>query len=194
MLLSLGSVTVVAGTLLGGMYAITKDPIEQAAGLQLTQSIAEVAPAFDNNPEADKTTVSVDGKEMTVYPALSGGRLVGAAVAGVSMAGFSGEVDVLCGFTADGSVKDYRVLSHAETPGLGAKMEAWFRDPAGARSVIDRNPSRESFHVSKDAGGEVDAITAATISSRAFLEAMRDAYMAYREYAALQGIEIEPAK
>lgn len=194
MMLSLGVITIAAGALLGGMYTITKEPIEKAAGEQLTASIAEVTPAFTNDPEEDKAEIEVGGKKMTVYPAINDGKLVGAAVLGVSMAGFSGEVDVLCGFEADGTVKDFRVLSHAETPGLGAKMETWFRDPTAARSVIGRNPGTVSFHVSKDTGGEVDAITAATISSRAFLEAMRDAYMAYRDYAARNGITIAEVK
>lgn len=98
------------------------------------------------------------------------------------MNGFAGEIAVMCGFEADGTVKDYRVLQQAETPGLGTKMETWFRDPAGARSVIGKNPESTSFFVTKDSGGQIDGITAATISSRAFLETMRNAYEAYRNY------------
>ena len=196
MILSLGVIGLVAGGLLGGMYAITKDPIANAEKKQLTASIAEVAPAFDNSPEEDRDTVTVDGKDFVVYPAIQNGKLQGAAVLGYTMDGFSGEVVVLCGFDAEGNVKDYRVIRHAETPGLGAKMEEWFHDPAGARSVIGKNPSVESFYVTKDKaqGGEIDAITAATISSRAFLGVLRNAYMAYRDYAAEKGIKLEKAK
>lgn len=196
MILSLGIITVVAGGLLGGMYAITKDPIAEAEKNQLTASIAEVAPEFNNSPEADTDTVEVDGKKFVVYPAIYDGTLKGAAVLGYSMDGFSGEVAVLCGFEADGTVKDYRVIRHAETPGLGAKMEEWFHDPAGARSVIGKNPSVVSFYVTKDKDhhGEIDAITAATISSRAFLGIMRNAYLAYREYASKQGLEVAEIK
>ena len=88
------------------------------------------------------------------------------------------------GFNADGSVRDYRVLKQAETPGLGSKMEMWFRDPAGARSVIGKNPETTPFYVTKDKEqhGAIDGITAATISSRAFLESMRDAYQAYKQF------------
>ena len=193
MILSLGVITLLAGALLGGMYAITKDPIAESESKQLTAAIAEVTPPFNNEPEKQKQIIKIDGKDITVYPAFEDGKLVGAAVLGTSMSGFSGEVSALCGFDAEGNVKDYRVIRHAETPGLGAKMEQWFRDPAGARSVIGRNPSVESFTVSKD-GGAVDAITAATISSRAFLSIMRDAYMAYREYAAKNGIQLAEAK
>ena len=66
-----------------------------------------------------------------------------------------------------------------ETPGLGAKMKDWFRDPTGKRSIIGRNPGAENMTVTKD-GGTVDAITAATISSRAFLKTLKDAFAAYR--------------
>lgn len=193
MVLSLGIIGIVAGGLLGGMYAITKDPIAEAEKRQLTESIARVAPAFDNSPEDDRVDISIDGKDFTVYPAFSNGRLQGAAVLGTTMEGFSGEVTVLCGFEADGTVKDYTVIRHAETPGLGAKMEDWFHDPAGARSVIGKNPSVVNFSVSKD-GGDIDAITAATISSRAFLGVMRNAYMAYRQYAESKGIKIASVK
>lgn len=196
MILSLGIIGIVAGGLLGGMYAITKDPIADSERKQLTESIAEVVPPFTNSPEADCDTVKIDGKDFIIYPAFNGDKLNGAAVLGYSMEGFSGEVAVLCGFDAAGNVKDYRVIRHAETPGLGAKMEDWFHDPAGARSVIGKNPSVQNFYVTKDKdkNGEIDAITAATISSRAFLSVMRQAYMAYRDYAAEKGIQLAPVK
>lgn len=195
MILSLGLIGIVAGGLLGGMYAITKDPIAEAEKRQLTASIAEVAPAFDNSPEDDRDTVKIEGKDFIIYPAIEKGKLNGAAVLGYTMEGFSGEVAVICGFDAEGNVKDYRVIRHAETPGLGAKMEEWFHDPSGARSVIGKNPSVQNFYVTKDTEkhGEIDAITAATISSRAFLGVMRQAYTAYREYAQTKGLELAPA-
>jgi len=182
MILSLGIITIASGALLGLVYSITKEPIALQAAAQQQAAIAEVAPAFDNNPEADKWETEINGVPFTVYPAYDDGKLVGAAVKGSSMNGFAGEITVMCGFEADGTVKDYRVLQQAETPGLGTKMEPWFRDPAGARSVIGKNPASTSFFVTKDSGGEIDGITAATISSRAFLETMRNAYEAYRNY------------
>lgn len=184
MILSLGIVTIVAGALLGAMYSATKEPIARQQDEQRQAAIKAVAPPCDNNPEADSWTTEIDGNTFTVYPAEMGGKLVGAAVKGSSMNGFSGEITVMCGFDADGTVRDYRVLSQAETPGLGARMEAWFRDPAGARSVIGRNPASYSFYVTKDKEqhGAVDGITAATISSRAFLETLRHAFEAYEIY------------
>ena len=182
MILSLGIITIASGALLGWVYSITKEPIALQAAAQQQAAIAEVAPAFDNNPEVDKWETEINGVPFTVYPAYDDGKLVGAAVKGSSMNGFAGEITVMCGFEADGTVKDYRELQQAETPGLGTKMEPWFRDPAGARSVIGKNPASTSFFVTKDSGGEIDGITAATISSRAFLETMRNAYEAYRNY------------
>lgn len=166
-----------AGAALGGMYEITKTPIAQQAADARLEAIRAVAPAFDNDPEKESYEVTVDGLECTVYPAIRDGKRVGAAVKAVTMDGFAGMVEVMVGLDADGTVRDYRVLQQAETPGLGSKMEVWFRDPAAARSIIGKNPATTDFHVSKD-GGQIDGITAATISSRAFLGAVRAAYQA----------------
>lgn len=180
MLLSLTLVAASSGALLGWVYDVTKEPIAiQAAEAQLN-AIKEVAPAFDNNPEADADTIDVGGSQAIVYPSMKNGKLVGAAVRTSTMTGFAGEVTVMCGFNADGSIRDYRVLQQAETPGLGSKMETWFRDPTAARSVIGKNPAKVNMTVSKD-GGDIDGITAATISSRAFLTTVRTAYSAWCE-------------
>lgn len=195
MILSLGVITAAAGALLGGMYVITQEPIARQEAEQQVAAIREVAPPFDNDPEAEKVVYQVEGQDVTVYPAKIDGKLAGAAVKATSMNGFSGEITVMCGFDADGTVRDYRVLRQAETPGLGAKMEMWFRDPAGARSVIGRNPGVTSFFVTKDTEqhGEIDGITAATISSRAFLSIMRTAYDAYLRYQGKPVAEVAEA-
>ena len=88
--------------------------------------------------------------------------------------GFGGLLTVLVGFDDEGSIKGYKVLKHAETPGLGAKAADWFQKD-GKGNIIGMNPGKNNFTVSKD-GGEVDAITASTITSRAFLRAIQNAY------------------
>lgn len=193
MILSLGLITALSGALLGYVYSITAQPIAESVLRQQQQAIAEVTPPFDNNPELDKREYNISGSVVTVYPAKKGNVLQGAAVKATSMNGFSGEVTVMCGFDADGAVINYRVLKQAETPGLGAKMEMWFRDPAGARSVIGKNPGEVNFYVTKDKEqeGEVDGITAATISSRAFLETLRHGYEAYVQYAEKEGVVLK---
>lgn len=183
MLLSLGLVTTLAAALLCGMYLLTKQPIAEAHSRNQLEAIRRVSPEFDNNPVADSLSiVTPGGTHCTVYPAYLHGTLNGAAVSTYSMDGFGGQITIMAGFNADGTVKDYQVLSHAETPGLGSKMELWFRDPKGARSILGKSPGQVAFFVTKDkdAGGQIDGITAATISSRAFLGAMREAYEAFR--------------
>lgn len=192
MIISLGLITCVAGALLGVIYDVTKEPIAQMQTEEQTAAIRQVAPPFDNDPRADEWQTTIDGQPFTVYPALNHGKLAGAAVMGQSMNGFNGQIVIMAGFDADGTVRDYQVLSQAETPGLGSKMQTWFRDPTAARSVIGKNPATTAFFVTKDkaSGGQIDAITAATISSRAFLETMRHAYDAYKTYAASKGVQV----
>lgn len=185
MILSLGIVCVIAAGLLGGMYIVTKEPIAEMEQKSRIEAIRKVAPEFDNNPLTDSIGINTaSGTHCTVYPAYLNGKFNGAAVSAYSMEGFGGEVQIMAGFTAEGAVKDYQVLSHAETPGLGSKMQLWFRDPKGARSVLGKNPEEVSMYVVKDKEkhGEIDGITAATISSRAFLGALREGFEAYDIY------------
>ena len=195
MVLSLGVITIVAALLLGGVYSLTKDTIAETERNAQVQAISEVAPEFDNNPLEEQYVYKAnagtkDSLDIVVYPARKGGELVGAAVKSVTMNGFSGEIVIMCGFKADGTVNNYKVLKHAETAGLGSKMQEWFRTEKGSQNVLGLNPGKNDVRVKKD-GGEVDAITAATISSRAFLGALNDAYNAYLE---MQNKEMEAQK
>lgn len=180
MIVSLGVATILSGGILGVMYEVTKEPIAEQELNQQLEAIREVAPPFDNNPKEEAVTVTVNGVACTVFPARENGKETGAAVEATTMEGFGGEVTLMVGFDSEGKVTQYRVLKHSETPGLGSKMQEWFREPKGARSIIGKSPEKTKFRVTKEAGGEIDAITGATISSRAFLGAVRSAYEAYR--------------
>ena len=92
--------------------------------------------------------------------------------------GFGGALTVLVGFDNEGKIIDYSLLSHAETPGLGSKAADWFKKGAKG-DITGKNPGEAPLTVSKD-GGEIDAITASTITSRAFLLAVNNAYAAYK--------------
>ena len=121
----------------------------------------------------------------------NGEQWVGSAVEATSM-GFGGELKVLVGFDAEGKIYNYSLLAHAETPGLGSKADKWFGayDPAkgeqavsheqSAKSILGMNPGDAPLAVTKDMNGQVDAITASTITSRAFLNAVNAAYQAYK--------------
>ena len=179
MFLSLTIICVAAGAILAGVNMYTTGPIAASKAAALEKAIQEVTPAFDNNPiEEAYMAVTTDGDSLMIYPAMKDGKVVGAAVESNTKKGFSGEIRVIVGFDADGKLLNYSVLQHAETPGLGAKMQEWFRTDKNKQSVLGRKLADGELKVSKD-GGDVDAITASTISSRAFLNAINRAYSAF---------------
>lgn len=176
MILSLTGFSIVAGGLLGWVNAATAEPIAQANAKALSDAIAVVIQGFDNNPAEEAETVEVEGTTYKIYPATQGGKPIGAAVE-ASANGFGGTLTVLVGFDTEGNIIDYSLLSHAETPGLGSKASDWFKKGAKG-DITGKNPGTQSLTVSKD-GGEIDAITASTITSRAFLQAVNNAWAAY---------------
>lgn len=180
----LGCITVIVGALLAWVHGITEGPIADAESAAQRNAIASVArDKFDNNPMDYnwECTLPGDPEPVVVYPMTQGGKLTGVAVKSYTHQAFDGEARIMVGFAPDGSITGYEVLKQTETPGLGAKMGEWFKDPAGKRSVLGRTPGDEGLKVSKD-GGDVDAITAATISSRAFLDAVNRAAKAFNAY------------
>lgn len=181
MFISLFSISVVVAALLGQVNNMTAEPIAVAKALQLENAIKEVVPEFDNNPVADAYKMpTAEGDSLLVYPATKGGQVVGFAINTYSNNGFSGNIQIMVGFDTQNKIVNYAVLSHAETPGLGSKMNEWFRDTAKPNQVvIGRDLSEGKLSVSKD-GGQIDAITASTITSRAFLEAINKAYAIYK--------------
>lgn len=182
-LASLTCFCLIAGTALAVANKLTEDKIAAAKAAALQEAIKKVAPEFDNDPSAEQyRAATADGDSLTIYPAKKGGKLVGAAVETNTKKGFGGEIRIMVGFDADQKIVNYSVLEHNETPGLGSKMEEWFRADKGKQSVLGRDMKGGALKVSKD-GGEVDAITAATISSRAFLDAINRAYAAYAQGA-----------
>ena len=176
MLLVLTGVTAISVALLAWVNELTKEPIAAANAKTLSDAVKAVVPGFDNDPIAEKKMQDVNGVEYAVYPATKGGEYIGAAVEAEAM-GFGGNLKVLVGFDAQGNIIDYSLLSHAETPGLGSKATDWFKK-GNKGDITGKNPGTAPLTVSKD-GGDVDAITASTITSRAFLNAVNTAYAAY---------------
>ncbi len=178
-LLSLTVICLTAGVALSAANKYTESAIMASKAAELQSAIKNVTPEFDNNPTEDQYKTAVAGGDsLTVYPAKKDGKLVGCAVESYTKNGFSGLIRVMVGFDAEGKLYNYSVLEHNETPGLGSKMEEWFREDKNQQNIIGRDMMKGSLKVTKD-GGDVDAITAATISSRAFLDAINLAYTAY---------------
>lgn len=189
MLLSLTGICLVAATLLAVINHTTSKVIADSQVKALEKAIGEVTPKFDNHPLEEVKRIAVDGDTLLVYPAKEGATLQGVAVNTVSHNGFNGDVRILVGLDISGRILNYSVLEMNETPGLGDKMSAWFRDDQEARSIIGRETKDAPFSVKKD-GGEVDAITAATISSRAFLDAINKGIKAYEQYLTNESAEL----
>lgn len=180
MVLVLFGVTLVASAAVGAVNAFTADRIAQAQLDKQVEAIRQVVAPFDNDPMAEADTLDMpDGGQLIFYPATQGGQPVGTAVKTYTNNGFSGFVSIMVGFNPDGSVYNYSVLEHKETPGLGSKMGEWFVK-GGRGDITGKTPGTTGLSVSKD-GGDVDAITAATISSRAFLDAVNRAAKALAE-------------
>ena len=176
MLVALLVIAAVSGGVLGLVYGVTKDTIAQVDQKKNEAAIQAVLPIEGEiTYKADTLKYNYEGVDMTFPCNLAydaSGNFQGAAVK-TSEGGFGGKIDMMVGFLADGTIKGTSVLSHAETPGLGANMTGKFDD-----QFVDKNPADFKLTVSKD-GGDVDAITAATITSRAFSKAVDKAYKAF---------------
>jgi Na+-translocating ferredoxin:NAD+ oxidoreductase subunit G len=182
MVVALTGVSLIASASLGLVNDMTKEAIAAAETKKQVQAISTVLPKFESLGMNYKTLPTNGKDSIEVYPALdSTGNVIGNAVKSYSYNGFSGYIEVMIGFDIQGAVTGYQVLKHAETPGLGTKMTTWFNDPAKERqNIIGKNPTKCKLVVSKD-GGDIDAITAATISSRAFLDAINRGYSVLNE-------------
>ena len=181
MVLVLTSVAIIMGGILAYVNHLTEGPISAQKAKTLADGIKTVMCVGDLTVTKTDTVRQNDakGKEMTyiIYQTQDAqGQDLGAAVESTT-GGFGGDLKVLVGFDPDGKILGYTLLEHAETPGLGAKADKWFQKGEKG-DIIGKDPV-EPLTVSKD-GGQVDAITASTITSRAFLLAVNNAYNAYK--------------
>ena len=166
MTLCLLAICLVCSALLAGVYALTAEPIAAAAAAKNEAAIKEVLPESAVAIEEERT-VDFEGASYTYNLAYDEqGNTVGCAI-NVAPVGFGGPIVIKVGFDANGVICNTKVLSQAETPGLGAKCV----EPAFSEQFRGWNPSEKKLAVKKD-GGDVDAITASTITSRAYAEGL----------------------
>lgn len=176
MVLSLFGVCTIASGLLGYMNRITEGPIAESKAKAKLEAIRKVVPGFSNNPSEEKYNLPSDLGDLECFPAKKDGELIGTAISTKTNIAFSGSFTVMVGIRPDGTLIETSVLEHRETPGLGTKM----LDPKFKNQFPGKNPGTNKIKVKKD-GGEIDAITAATISSRAFCDAVMRAFNAYQK-------------
>jgi len=172
----LTGVAIISGGILAAVNKVTAPTIEQINAETLASGIREVMGGGEiqvSDPDTIKATI--EGKEKTFVNYKvndASGKPIGNAIQS-SENGFGGELKVLTGFSSDGMILGYTILQSSETPGLGAKANTWFQKENGERrTVVGKNPGKCDFTI----GGDIDAITASTITSKAFIKAIRNAY------------------
>lgn len=178
MVIALLVITALAGLALAFVYSVTKGPIAESQKRKINNAIKMVVSDFDSI--SDTTIMPADGKDsIRIHRLFKNGASVGSAVETYTDKGFGGHISLMVGFKPDGSITNIEVLEHKETPGLGTKMALpGFKDQF--KGLNPESVPGETLKVKKD-GGTVDAITAATISSRAFCDAVNRAVVANKE-------------
>lgn len=173
MTLSLLIITLVAGISLGFINDITKGPKAKAKLERKVNALKQVLPEFNNDVVSEVQLIKLENvKDSTeIYKGSMDGTNTGTAIVGSSEKGFSGLIKIMVGFNPDGSINNISVLEQKETPGLGTKI----KDDKFLKQYRGKNPSNFDLKPKKD-GGEIDALTGATITTRAFSEATQQAY------------------
>jgi Na+-translocating ferredoxin:NAD+ oxidoreductase subunit G len=179
MALVLGVICILSGGLLAVVNHVTKDPIAAALREEKMKAMREVLPEYDNDPMTCTNAVVENGKTWVFHVARKNGNFAGAAFEASSGQGYSGTIRIMVGVRADDTIQGIEILQQTETPGLGARIaESSFRD-----QFNDKNILTTRWQVRKD-GGDIDAITGATISPRAVLDALRDGLKVYTSHKA----------
>lgn len=215
MSLSLTLISAVAAVLLGKVFGITDIIIQDISEKNKLSGILDVVAPDCTDFSAYTISEPVNAGGSNVYNVYNAADSTMAGIAVESSDnGFGGELTILFGFSPDWTITGYKVMKHSETPGLGAQVDQWFKSgPAvasgtggfsvkrkrpvestlvgsavgGNHNIIGANMSTQSVSLSKD-GGTIDAITASTITSRAFMRTLKKAYTAANPGAAVDAV------
>ncbi len=177
LVLSLCLISIVAAAGLAAVYTITKEPISISQKQKKVDAIKSVLPGFKGQTQESKILLPNDEDSVTVNLAFNGNQLFGAAVETYTDKAFKGTFTLMVGFDSLGTIIGTEVLTANETPGLGDKIDKK-KDANFSAQFLKKNPTEFNMKVKKD-GGDVDAITAATISSRAYCDALTRAHSAF---------------
>ena len=179
LILSLTIICLASGIMLAVVYDKTKQPIADAQKRKKTDAIKKVLPDCDNNPVENNLVITNGESKCTFYVARKNGKYAGAAFEVTTSEGYAGDINIMLGMAADDTISGLAILKHQETPGLGAHI----KDDNFPDRFIGKNINTTKWSVKKD-GGDIDAITAATISSRAITSAFKqgtDIYIKHKK-------------
>ncbi|KIH77620.1 electron transport complex protein RnfG [Geoalkalibacter ferrihydriticus] len=170
-----------AGLVLSLAEQVTREPIAEQRRQETLRALREVLPTFDNQPDQDVVTLEVGRDrrgaplERTFYRGRLEGEISGVAFVVVAPDGYSGNIHIMVGVAPEAKVSGIAILHHAETPGLGDKIEDdWFR-----KQFVGKTRDNVRWSVKKD-GGDFDQLTGATISARAVVGAVLDGLEFFR--------------
>lgn len=176
---ALGLVALTGTALLTGVDYLTADRIAEQERRVVLEQLGQLVPqASDDSLLDDKITVMDEqffpnGQQVSIWRSRDHGEPLAAILKFNAVNGYNGDITLLAGVNADGSLRGVRVISHKETPGLGDAIEAekssWILGFSG-KSL--ENPGRERWNVKRE-GGEFDQFTGATITPRAVVNAVR---------------------
>lgn len=162
----LGLLALVVSFCMSLTYNFTKTAIEEVKKAEVLEGFVQVMPEFDNFPAED----TLELNNSTVYVGRKDGVISGYAVISTSPKGYGGDIEVLAGFTTEGTVNAVKILSQKETPGLGDTITfANFLAQFGG--ISHKNKVALTKY-----GGQIDYTSGATISPKAVTDALNAAF------------------
>lgn len=176
MIMAMTVVSICSAASIGYVYQKTKEPIEKSKTMKISSAVTEMLGKFDNKPFEERTNLAEKGLEL--YQAKENGVTTSVAIKSYSNNGFGGKIELIIGMLIDGTVTGYKVIQQNETPGLGTKIT----ENKFSKQFVGLNAHSDNFELSKN-GGEIDALTGATISSNAVVEAVKKAVTAFNNFA-----------
>ena len=195
MVLCLFGTCLFCSAVLGGVYALTKEPIEQTNAKILQDAVGQVLLRNADNTgikegtqilEAPDVVATDDGKTFEYFTQVENDKPVAYAIKSTSI-GFGGPLTLMVGISADRKlVLNTSVLAHSETPGLGAKCTS---DEKFMSQWKGLQLESTKLEVQKPVKDGIDAITASTITSKAYTTAVANALAAFDKIVAGQVAE-----
>jgi len=174
--LTLTAFATVASILLAVGDSKTRPEIALRLAEDLNAILSQVVPAELHDNELVKDTLSIPnqaGDIITVYRARLDDKIIGFAYPVTAPNGYAGPVKLVMGITAQGEIMGVRVLSHAETPGLGDQIELAKSDwVLSFNGLSFDNLAPQMWKVQKD-GGHFDQFSGATITPRIVVQAVK---------------------
>lgn len=168
-------ITLISGLCLSLVYNGTQAKIEEARSLEVENALKNVAPFITGGFEL--VPFDYNGENIPIYKPSGDSGIGGAGLKIRTSEGFGGDIVFLMGVDAEGKITGFQIIESKETPGLGTKAA----DRAFWGQFVGRALDNFKFKVKKD-GGDVDAITASTITSRAVTHAMEKGLQVYKAY------------